>query len=234
MNHNGKSTVTIKGEQSDMEEAKAYIIDLTKDIFAIAEENSRRAKNEPVKEEPIEIIDWQAIYQQSEESSKQKWASFPDVIKCFYTEDPFISSLSPLEVAAFRESNNNIKVDRAFKDKPLGDVPVPNPVQRFDQCFSAYPDLLNEIVKAGFQRPSPIQCQAWPVLLKGEDLIGIAQTGTGKTLAFLLPAMIHTEGQTTPRDKRTGPTVLVMAPTRELALQIEKEVGKYQFRNMRA
>lgn len=91
-----------------------------------------------------------------------------------------------------------------------------------------------EIKKAGFSKPSPIQSQAWPVLLKGEDLIGIAQTGTGKTLAFLLPAMIHTENQLIPRGQRGGPNVLVLAPTRELAIQIEKEVGKYQFRGMKA
>lgn len=88
-----------------------------------------------------------------------------------------------------------------------------------------------EIKNQGFNKPSPIQCQAWPVLLKGEDMIGIAQTGTGKTLAFLLPAMIHTEYQPLPRG---GPNVLVMAPTRELAIQIEKEVSKYKFRNMKA
>lgn len=56
----------------------------------------------------------------------------------------------------------------------------------------------------------------------------------GKTLAFLLPAMIHTEYQSTPRCDRNGPNVLVLAPTRELALQIEKEVAKYSFRNMKA
>lgn len=164
----------------------------------------------------------------------KKWETYPAVVKNFYQEDPKVASLSQIEANAFREANNNITVSRAFKDKPLADVPIPNPVQRFEQCFSQYPDLLNEVLKQGFPKPSPIQCQAWPVLLRGEDLIGIAQTGTGKTLAFLLPAMIHTEYQTTPRNQRTGPTVLVMAPTRELAIQIEKEVAKYNFRNMKA
>lgn len=42
-----------------------------------------------------------------------------------------------------------------------------------------YPDILKEIRKQGFEKPSPIQCQAWPILLSGQDLIGIAQTGTG-------------------------------------------------------
>lgn len=57
---------------------------------------------------------------------------------------------------------------------------------------------------------------------------------SGKTLAFLLPALIHIDGQTTPRSERSGPNVLVMAPTRELALQIEKEVGKYSYHGIKA
>lgn len=57
---------------------------------------------------------------------------------------------------------------------------------------------------------------------------------SGKTLAFLLPAMLHTEYQLIPRSERKGPNVLVLAPTRELALQIEKEVAKYSFRGMKA
>lgn len=56
----------------------------------------------------------------------------------------------------------------------------------------------------------------------------------GKTLAFLLPAMIHTEYQSIPRAERNGPNVLVLAPTRELAIQIQEEVKKYNFRGMKA
>ena len=84
-----------------------------------------------------------------------------------------------------------------------------------------------------FSEPSPIQTQAWPILLKGHDLIGIAQTGTGKTLAFLLPALIHIEGQPIPREQRDGPTVLIMAPTRELAQQIEREVAKFPYKGIK-
>ncbi len=56
-------------------------------------------------------------------------------------------------------------------------------------------EILNEIQKQGFEKSSPIQCQSWPILLQGHDLIGIAQTGTGKTFAYLLPAMIHIDNQ---------------------------------------
>uniref|UniRef100_A0A8C4T3N9 RNA helicase n=1 Tax=Erpetoichthys calabaricus TaxID=27687 RepID=A0A8C4T3N9_ERPCA len=63
--------------------------------------------------------------------------------------------------------------------------------------------------------------QGWPVVLQGFDLIGIAQTGTGKTLAYLLPGFIHLDHQ--PIEERDGPGMLVLTPTRELALQIEAE-----------
>jgi len=56
-------------------------------------------------------------------------------------------------------------------------------------------EIMAEIEKNRFIDPSPVQCQMWPVLLTGNDCIGVAQTGTGKTLAFLLPAFIHIEGQ---------------------------------------
>lgn len=180
------------------------------------------------------LIDWDKMNMQCDAARKAQWAKCPEMLKNFYKELPEVADMSPNEVNAFRLASNNIVVDRTFKDKDKPSLPIPNPVQTFEQAFHEYPELLDEIAKAGFAKPSPIQAQAWPVLLKGEDLIGIAQTGTGKTLAFLLPAFIHIEGQPVPRGQRGGPNVLVMAPTRELALQIEKEVFKYQFRGIRA
>lgn len=162
-----------------------------------------------------------------------RWSTCPTLIKCFYKEDPTIAQLTEEQVTQIREENNNTFVSRTF-EKEGEKVPIPNPVQKFEQCFSEYPDMLEQISKAGFTKPSPIQAQAWPILLGGEDMIGVAQTGTGKTLAFLLPAMIHIDGQPVPRGERGGPNVLVLAPTRELAIQIEMEVNKYQFRGIRA
>jgi hypothetical protein len=73
-------------------------------------------------------------------------------------------------------------------------------------------------VCAGFDRPTPIQSQTFPVILSGRDCIGIASTGSGKTLAFGLPGLLklHSEGST-PVPRRPG--MLVVAPTRELAVQ---------------
>lgn len=69
-----------------------------------------------------------------------------------------------------------------------------------------------------------IQAQAWPIALSGRDLVAIAKTGSGKTLSYILPAIVHVRNQ--PRVSRgDGPIVLVVAPTRELAQQI-REVAK--------
>ena len=65
-------------------------------------------------------------------------------------------------------------------------------------------------------------------------MIGIAQTGTGKTLAFLMPCFIHIDNQPIPRGKRGGPNVLVLSPTRELALQIAEEVKKYEYKGIKS
>jgi len=73
----------------------------------------------------------------------------------------------------------------------------------------------------GYTEPTPIQRQAIPVVLSGQDLIGCAETGTGKTAAFLLPII-----QKITERQRPGVRVLVLAPTRELAIQIEKNYGE--------
>jgi ATP-dependent RNA helicase RhlE len=91
--------------------------------------------------------------------------------------------------------------------------------------------LLRAIASEGYTQPSPIQQQAIPHLLTGRDLIGIAQTGTGKTAAFALPIL-----QQLSRDSRKPqskyPRALVIAPTRELALQIDAAMRAYG-RNLR-
>ncbi len=79
--------------------------------------------------------------------------------------------------------------------------------------------LTDTLAKLGFARPTPIQAQAIPPLMKGRDLVGIAQTGTGKTAAFALPILHKLTTERRPAPKR-GARVLVLSPTRELASQI--------------
>jgi len=78
----------------------------------------------------------------------------------------------------------------------------------------------------GITAPMPIQAQALPLVLAGCDVIGLAQTGSGKTLAFLLPAIVHIEAQDELAYRQVAPIALVLAPTRELAVQINDEATK--------
>lgn len=105
------------------------------------------------------------------------------------------------------------------------DTPRIRPVTRFEEC-SLPEDLVKGMVAAGFTGPTPIQSMGWPIALTGKDVVGIAQTGSGKTLSFVLPAIVHIRDQP-PLAAGGGPIALIMAPTRELAQQIHEECGKF-------
>ena len=85
------------------------------------------------------------------------------------------------------------------------------------------PESLHALDRAGFEHPTPIQAQAIPPALAGQDVVGTAATGTGKTASFLLPIIDRLAA--TPG--KPGPRALVLAPTRELALQIGEELARF-------
>ena len=93
-------------------------------------------------------------------------------------------------------------------------------VSEFD-CFGFSEPLLKTLAEKGYKQPSPIQKAAIPELMLGRDLVGQAQTGTGKTAAFALPLIerLHDHG--------SRPQVLVLAPTRELAMQVADSFRAY-------
>ncbi len=98
----------------------------------------------------------------------------------------------------------------------------------FDELKLA-PAILKAVREQGYETPTPIQAQAIPVVLEGHDLLGGAQTGTGKTAAFTLP-MLHklSKGQgKTNKFGKDGIAALVLTPTRELAAQVEESVRTY-------
>ena len=82
------------------------------------------------------------------------------------------------------------------------------------------PEILKAVAKMGFEEASPIQSETIPVLLTGKDVVGLSQTGSGKTAAFAIPAIERVD--TTVR----APQVLILCPTRELAMQVAEEVAK--------
>ena len=92
--------------------------------------------------------------------------------------------------------------------------------------------LLRAVDGEGYTTPTPIQLQAIPHILAARDLLGCAQTGTGKTAAFVLPALMRLSVPSRSTGRSRGPRVLVLTPTRELAQQVSDATNKYG-RNMR-
>ncbi|PCI80249.1 MAG: ATP-dependent RNA helicase [SAR86 cluster bacterium] len=93
-------------------------------------------------------------------------------------------------------------------------------ITSFEQMALTKP-LLKSLIDVGYETPSPIQAQTIPLLLEGRDVLGQAQTGTGKTAAFALPILSKLDL------KQKDPQVLVLAPTRELAIQVAEAFQKY-------
>ena len=91
--------------------------------------------------------------------------------------------------------------------------------------LNLHPLILKAIVDSGYSTPTPIQKQAIPELLAGHDIMASAQTGTGKTAAFMLPALHRLA--IPPKVHSRGPRILVLTPTRELALQVSEAAAKY-------
>ena len=89
------------------------------------------------------------------------------------------------------------------------------------------PSVMQGVVDAGFERCTPIQAQTLPLALQGRDVAGQAQTGTGKTAAFLITALSHILRNPLEGARKPGaPRVLILAPTRELAEQIHVAIGE--------
>ncbi|KAK2742565.1 pre-mRNA processing RNA-helicase [Myotisia sp. PD_48] len=132
--------------------------------------------------------------------------------KSFYTEPIDLADLTEEEVANMRLDLDGIKVRG---------IDVPKPVQKWSQCGLGV-QTLDVIRKLNYERPTSIQSQAIPAIMAGRDVIGVAKTGSGKTVAFLLPMFRHIKDQR-PLENMEGPVSLIMTPTRELATQIHKE-----------
>ncbi|OQR70054.1 ATP-dependent RNA helicase p62-like [Tropilaelaps mercedesae] len=160
------------------------------------------ARNDDPKTEDYEI---------DEENLKklERFAREREVIKNVYKESIVTSSRTDAEIKQFYKMHS-ITIEGL----------VPKPVLSIDEL-----EVLPDLVKKEFQdrrivTPTPIQSMCWPLAMSGADMIGIAQTGSGKTLGYLLPTALHIQAQ--PKSELKGPTSLVLAPTRELVQQISK------------
>jgi len=138
----------------------------------------------------------------------------------FYTPHPEIAQMTSEEAARIR---SELKISTTGSN-------VVNAVVSFAHLSHVLgKELMDGIRQHGYQQPTPIQAQAIPVALSGRDVIGVAETGSGKTVAYLLPMLVHAAAQPV-LQKDEGPIGVVLCPTRELAIQIEKEVYKFNKR----
>ncbi|KAI9351733.1 P-loop containing nucleoside triphosphate hydrolase protein, partial [Zopfochytrium polystomum] len=137
--------------------------------------------------------------------------------------------------------------DRHWSEKPLSEMKerdwrifkedfnistkggtVPNPIRSWKES-PIPPKLLQIISDIGYREPTPIQRQAIPIGLQNRDIIGIAETGSGKTASFVIPMLVYISElpPLTDENRMQGPYALILAPTRELAQQIEQETLKF-------
>ncbi|RUS28407.1 hypothetical protein BC938DRAFT_481922 [Jimgerdemannia flammicorona] len=105
---------------------------------------------------------------------------------------------------------------------------IPNPIRSWSES-GLPPTILDVIDHVGYKEPTPIQRQAIPIGLQNRDIIGIAETGSGKTASFVIPMLVYIQDlpKLNEENQGDGPYALIMAPTRELAQQIEQETMKF-------
>ncbi|CAG5128169.1 unnamed protein product [Candidula unifasciata] len=157
--------------------------------------------------------------QPGERLRKPKWdlSTLQKFEKNFYKEHPSVTYRPAEEIRAFHRDK---QITIQGKD-------IPNPIFTFEE--GGFPDyVMSQVRRNSWLAPTAIQSQAWPIALSGRNLVGIAQTGSGKTLGFMLPAIVHVNNQPY-LEHGDGPIVLVLVPTRELAqqvLEVSNEFGR--------
>jgi len=148
---------------------------------------------------------------------KPRWdmSSLPRFEKNFYKEGAATQARSAQDVEAYRAS----------KEITVNGRNCPKPVQTFQEL--QLPDHIASCIRRmNFTEPTPIQAQGFSLSLSGRDVVGIAQTGSGKTISFILPACIHI-GHQPPLARGDGPICLVLCPTRELAIQCQTVAAQF-------
>ncbi|KAM6914469.1 putative ATP-dependent RNA helicase DDX17 isoform 2-T2 [Lycodopsis pacificus] len=148
---------------------------------------------------------------------KKRWDldELPKFEKNFYVEHSEVQRMSQYDVEECCRK----------KEITVRGSGCPKPVTSFQQA--QFPQhVLDVLMQQNFKEPTAIQAQGFPLALSGRDMVGIAQTGSGKTLSYLLPAIVHISHQPY-LERGDGPICLVLAPTRELAQQVQQVACDY-------
>ena len=189
------------------------------DSFHDRSQEKKRKKAEEAEEEAEE-----AREEEPQKKKKKKKDKKEKKDKKAKTEE---AVSDPEETAAPVASSSDVSAEEYRKKMQISvgegsKAVLPDPVQSFESAPFGK-KILKGLLGMGFEAPTAIQAQGWPVAVAGDDLIAVAKTGSGKTLAFLLPA-INNLSKT---GESASPAVLVLAPTRELAVQISESAEKF-------
>lgn len=201
-------TGNVKNKQQ-AETKKGELIEQNQDGL----EYSSEEEQEDIKDTAANLANKQKKELAKVDHSTMDYSSFK---KNFYVEVPEIARMTNEEVDAYKIELEGIQV------KGKG---CPKPIRTWAQCGVSKKEM-DTLKKLNFEKPTPIQSQAIPAIMSGRDLIGIAKTGSGKTIAFILPLFRHILDQP-PLDDGDGPIAIVMTPTRELCMQIGKDIKKF-------
>jgi len=140
------------------------------------------------------------------------------VRKVFLQNHPQVQNLS-------REQCDMVRLRLGIEVQSATTQEVPKPVERLEEA--PFPDwAFSVLCEKCWKEPTPIQVQGWPVALSGHDVIGIATTGSGKTMAYVLPMLVHIMAQPELQPGE-GPVGLVLVPQRELCEQVAREVKAF-------
>ncbi|KAI8096508.1 P-loop containing nucleoside triphosphate hydrolase protein [Halteromyces radiatus] len=225
-------------EANDVDPLDAYMLDVTAEARKINEEDQKRMQElEYTDSNKRNIIEGEN--DDTQKGSDDEYGSDPEDIlamaakkvkrkdlaavdhskmtyepfrKDFYIEPAELRDMTPDEVDLLRVELDGIKIRG---------VDCPKPIQKWTHCGLPV-GCLEVIRKLKFEKPTSIQAQAIPAIMHGRDVIGVAKTGSGKTIAFLLPMFRHIKDQR-PLEMGEGPIAIIMTPTRELATQIHRE-----------
>jgi ATP-dependent RNA helicase DDX46/PRP5 len=171
-----------------------------------------------------ELSKAEAMLQQAASKSRKKDLPTPDHDNIDY--EPFRKNFYTVpEEAAVMDEEEAELIRLEMDGIRIRGTDAPKPVRRWG-AFGIPLGCLEVIQQKEWTAPTPIQAQSIPAIMSGRDVIGVAKTGSGKTIAFLLPMLRHVKDQR-PVSGLDGPVGLILAPTRELAMQIYREAKPF-------
>lgn len=196
-----KTFTKVQGKKKDTQPQAIFGDEDDVDITAVGEEDADDvlAMASKKKKKEVPTVDHKKI-------------EYEPFRKNFYNQPSHLAEMSEEEVTNLRLELDGISVRGAG---------VPVPVSKWSLCGLGV-QTLDVVERLGYEGLTSIQAQAIPAIMAGRDVIGVAKTGSGKTIAFLIPMFRHIKDQR-PLSNMEGPIGLIMTPTRELATQIHKD-----------